>query len=524
MENQPHPMTTTDPQDHAATDASPSQSLPPGWVETTLGEVVQEKTPQRVPKADEVFFYIDITSVDRTTKKVVAPQQLDGKDAPSRARKEVFAGDVIVSMTRPNLNAVAKIEDALSGQIASTGFDILRPIGVSSDWIFNFVRSPDFVNEVSDMVQGALYPAVKSEELRSIPLALPPLPEQKRIADKLDALLDRVEAARERLERVPKLLKTFRQSVLSAAVSGELTRDWRGGEDMEWEEKALEKIAPDITYGYTASSTNKAIGPKMLRITDIQHDSVNWETVPFCEIGHLERQKYLLKSGDLVFARTGATVGKSFLIRGNIPESIYASYLIRVRPSNPKDSLYLKYFFQSLKYWNQILDMSAGIGQPNVNGSKLKSLLVPIPPVPEQAEIVRRVEALFALTDRVEARYTAGLAAFERLTPALLQKAFRGELVPQDPADEPASVLLERIRAARAAGGDKPKRGRGAGKTKATAGAEAQGTGTGRRGRPKKGLTEAEAVAALQARKAAREAQFEAAPEGSRMPDLFGEG
>jgi type I restriction enzyme S subunit len=203
-----------------------SGSLPQGWVETTIGAVTTSPA-QRQPNVDETFFYIDISSIDRDTKRIENPQQLIGKDAPSRARKVIAAGDVLVSMTRPNLNAVALVPGELDGQIASTGFDVLRPNGVDPRWLFYIVRSADFVAAMTDLVQGALYPAVKSSDVRSYRIQLPPFAEQQRIADTLDRLLARVDASRARLARVPALLKRFRQAVLAAAVAGRLTEDWR---------------------------------------------------------------------------------------------------------------------------------------------------------------------------------------------------------------------------------------------------------------------------------------------------------
>lgn len=140
-----------------------------------------------------------------------------------------------------------------------------------------------------------------------------------------------------------------------------------------WVSPQLDEIATDINYGYTASSTSENIGPKMLRITDIQDNKVDWNSVPFCKIEDNQKDKYLLCNGDLVFARTGATVGKSFLINEDISNTVFASYLIRVRCNKKISSHYLSYFFRSPTYWSQITEFSAGIGQPNVNGSKLKN-------------------------------------------------------------------------------------------------------------------------------------------------------
>lgn len=178
--------------------------------------------------------------------------------------------------------------------------------------------------------------------------------------------------------------------------AGKLPEGWAGPQ--------LDEIATDINYGYTASSTSENIGPKMLRITDIQDNKVDWNSVPFCKIEDNQKYKYLLCNGDLVFARTGATVGKSFLINENISNTVFASYLIRVRCNKKISSHYLSYFFRSPTYWSQITEFSAGIGQPNVNGSKLKKLNLPLASVYEQKNIVEKLDLLLAQVDSTKAR------------------------------------------------------------------------------------------------------------------------
>lgn len=440
--------------------------LPEGWALTSIGDVTG-KADQRIPEATETFIYLDIGSISRDAKEVVSPAEILGKNAPSRARQVVKTDDVLVSMTRPNLNAVAMVPRALNDAIASTGFDVLRSTGVESRWIFSAVRSPDFVQAMSELVQGALYPAVRPRDIRGHEIPLPPLAEQKRIADKLDALLARVDAARARLDRVPALLKRFRQSVLAAATSGELTEDWRelarfsrdGGNDV-WEEVKLLDVAENLSYGSSAKSEKSGKVP-VLRMGNIQGGKLDWNDLVFTSNSD-EIEKYRLEAGDFLFNRTNSPelVGKTAVFDGG-REAIHAGYLIRVRCSRRLLPEFLNYWFCS-KYgrdwcWQVKTD---GVSQSNINAKKLAAFRFRLPGNEEQAEIVRRVEALFTLADKVQAQYTAARARIDRLTPALLAKAFRGELVPQDPDDEPASVLLDRIRAERAAAPEPARRGR----------------------------------------------------------------
>ncbi|MCX6678611.1 MAG: restriction endonuclease subunit S [Methanothrix sp.] len=175
-----------------------------------------------------------------------------------------------------------------------------------------------------------------------------------------------------------------------------------------WTHIPVEAISNSIQYGHTAKACDSKVGPKFLRITDIQESNVIWKNVPYCEINEIDKTKYLLQSGDIVFARTGATVGKSYLIRDNVPsDAIFASYLIRIKLSTSINPKFVYDFFQSQLYWDQINNSSVGIGQPNVNGKKLGKIMLLLAPLPEQRRIVARIEELFSRLD-------AGVEALQR--------------------------------------------------------------------------------------------------------------
>lgn len=217
----------------------------------------------------------------------------------------------------------------------------------------------------------------------------------------------------------------------------------------EWIWTNVGEISKIIHYGYTASSTDVPTGTKMLRITDIQSNIVNWETVPFCEIEPKDKEKCLLTDGDLVFARTGATVGKSFLIRGKIPEAVFASYLIRIILSNHIDKDYVYDFFQSHAYWLQINEGQIGTGQPNVNSQILSKIVLPLPPLPEQRLIVARVDPLLDHVKKAKESLDKIPLIMKRFRQAVLKKAFSGELTAewreQQEDLEPAADLLKHI-------------------------------------------------------------------------------
>ena len=221
----------------------------------------------------------------------------------------------------------------------------------------------------------------------------------------------------------------------------------------KWEVKRLGELSSAIQYGYTAKATTERLGPKLLRITDIQNDDVDWDQVPFCEISAKEIEKYRLGKNDLLFARTGATVGKSYLIFGSIPESVFASYLIRVRLLDDVYPKYVAYFFRSGDYWRQITENQAGIGQPNVNGTKLAQIKIPVAPLKQQKLIVAEIEKQFSRLDEAVGNLRRVKANLKRYKAAVLKAAVEGNLTEdwrkQHPYVEPASKLLDRILAAR---------------------------------------------------------------------------
>ncbi|MBI2059417.1 MAG: restriction endonuclease subunit S [Nitrospirae bacterium] len=223
-----------------------------------------------------------------------------------------------------------------------------------------------------------------------------------------------------------------------------------------WKRVRVKDVAPLVQYGYTASAIQGRDGPRFLRITDIQDGKVIWSSVPSCSISKTDFQKYRLLPGDIVFARTGATTGKSYLI-GECPPSVFASYLIRVRLSPEVSPRYLYAYFQSPDYWTQIETGKRGIGQPNVNGQTLGKITFPLAPANEQVQIVAEIEKQFTRLD-------AGVAALKRVQEnlkryraAVLKAACEGKLVPTEAElarkegrpFESGAQLLERILTAR---------------------------------------------------------------------------
>ena len=250
-------------------------------------------------------------------------------------------------------------------------------------------------------------------------------------------LLERIRAEKERLIQEGKIKRSKK-----SASDDEIEAPFEIPESWEW--TTIGEIALSILYGVSESAKDSG-NYKLLRITDIQNNKVNWDSVPFTNYDENKAQPYLLQDGDILFARTGATVGKSYLVEGLIQPSIYASYLIRVQTSSLILPSYIKFYFESGYYWEQISLSSVGIGQPNVNGTTLAALSIPIPPYKEQLRIASAVERWFTLIDELESNEGDLLKAIDKAKSKILDLAIHGKLVPQDPIDEPAIELLKRI-------------------------------------------------------------------------------
>lgn len=205
---------------------------------------------------------------------------------------------------------------------------------------------------------------------------------------------------------------------------------------IEWKTKSLEELSERIDYGHTASADTAVVGPKFLRITDIQNGDVNWDTVPYCPATPDEIDKYRLCDGDIVFARTGNTTGKSFLLKQPPKDSVFASYLIRVRPSRGVDARFLAHFFDTPNYWSQIKKNAQGAGQPGVNASRLKTLEIPVPPLSDQ----KRIADILDKADAIRRKRQEAVAIVES---ELLRSAFREQL--GDPRTNPKCWPIEQL-------------------------------------------------------------------------------
>jgi type I restriction enzyme S subunit len=374
---------------------------------------------------------------------------------------------------------------------------------------------PAYLKLVNDNTSAITVKHLSSATVQELPLPLPPRAEQDRVASKIDELFSRIDEGERALKRVEKLVERYRQSVLKAAVTGELTRDWRAarkraGEPAEsgaallarilkarraaweaaelaklkakgkppiddhWKQKYKEPEPPNTTdlpelpegwvwtsigemksfslYGPRFSSEDYAVdGYSILRTSDISASGrVNLATTPKLHLSREEYEKYKVEQGDLLVTRTGS-LGTLALYDDDV-EANPGAYLIQFRiPAPSTTRWYLFHFLRSPTGQRNLLEGGAGVGRPNLNAPHIESIPVPLPPLEEQSEIIQRIDEVTVLCEKRYADCLHASRSSAALRQSILKAAFSGQLVPQDPKDEPASKLLERIAAERAA-------------------------------------------------------------------------
>ena len=279
-------------------------------------------------------------------------------------------------------------------------------------------------------------------------------------------LLERIKTEKAKLVKAGKIKKDKNPSEIVTGSDGAVYEKFKDGtvkdisDDIPfeipegWAWVRWKDISLSVQYGYNAPARQTG-RIKMVRITDIQDNRIVWDSVPYCQIEEASIDKYLLAAGDILFARTGGTVGKSHLVT-SIPEAaVYAGYLVRTRCSDSILPQYAKVFLESDFYWQQLRAGIVATAQPNFNGEKLSSMLLSLPPIAEQKRIVAKIEKLMPLVEEYgkmeETRIQLDADLPITLEKSILQEAILGKLVPQDPNDEPASELLKRIAAERKA-------------------------------------------------------------------------
>lgn len=444
--------------------------LPQKWTEASLSDLVEFNPKHDRSRISETISFVPMPAVSAETGAI--------ENAFDRRLSEVWKSfthfaenDVIFAKITPCMeNGKSAVARGLTNGLAcgSTEFHVLRSNGaVLPEYLWRFLRQKSFRRSAEAAMTGAVgQRRVPADYLKASKLPLPPLTEQRRIVSKLDALTARTARARAELDRIPALTARYKQAVLAKAFSGELTRDWRkvsGTELSAWGQRRVGELAFDIRYGTAARCSFSPSQTPVLRIPNITDGRIDTTDLKHATFKASEQAKLALQAGDMLVIRSNGSVslvGRAAVVTKDVEGFLYAGYLIRLRLDQDRvNPDYLQRAFSEPAVRREIESFAKSTsGVNNINSEQLRSLVIPMAPLIEQAEIVRCIDRTFAEIDRLTAEAAAARCLLDRLDQAVLAKAFRGELAPQDPADESASALLDRISAERTI--TKARRGR----------------------------------------------------------------
>lgn len=469
--------------------------LPKGWEITTLGEICSKPQYGWTSKAGKSGTVRYLRTTDISSGKIdwdTVPFCVEMPDVPEKYK--VQKDDILVSRAG-SVGISYKIKEVPFYAVFASYLIRFKPLdGIEPGFVENYLKSETYWRSISECTAGIAIPNVNASKLAELEIPLPPLPEQRRIVAKLEKLLHKVDASKERLDKIPAILKRFRQSVLAAACSGRLTEDWReknsphpslratlsqrergtdvlplplgeGRGEGEGLPEGWKYVLSDKLFSFVTSGSRgwakyySDEGALFVRIGNLDHGSISLDLQSIQRVKPpkgAEGTRTRIQENDILISIT-ADVGMIALTPPDVEEAYINQHIALARPVEGYSTKYLAWYLASSEGGlRQFQELQRGATKVGLGLDDIKNVWVPLPPLPEQQEIVRRVEALFKKADEIEARYKKAKGFVDRLTQSILAKAFRGELVPQDPNDEPAAVLLDRIKAER--GKQEPKK------------------------------------------------------------------
>ena len=402
-----------------------------------LATVNDEALPETTDASTEIT-YVDIGNVD-SVEGITGTEEMVFEHAPSRARRIVREGDVIISTVRTYLRAIARIEPTDANLIVSTGFAVIRPRDLDDGFGAYALSAPYFVEGVVAHSVGVSYPAINASELVCLDVAYPSLAEQRAIAAFLDRETAKIDTLVDRKERLIELLREKCTALITRAVTRGLEPDapmkdsgvdWLGEIPAHWEVKRLKYLLREpLQYGANEPSSHiDSDSPRYVRITDIYEDGTLRDDT-FRSIPNEIAEPYLLADGDLLFARSGATVGKTFRYDPSWGIAAYAGYLIRARfDERLATPAFAEYFTRSQSYADWILSNLIQSTIQNVSAERYANLVVPKPPVPEQRAIAASIDRETAKLDGLIAKVREAIDRLRELRTALISAAVTGRI------------------------------------------------------------------------------------------------
>jgi type I restriction enzyme S subunit len=465
--------------------------LPAGWIVDHLANLIQPRGEKVSPSDFPESKFIGMDNIESQTTKILG--SVPAHTMKSNASR-FYEGDVLYGRLRPYLN---KVTLANFNGLASAEFIIFpnTPL-LKSSYLKYRLNAADFVNFASHLNEGDR-PRVSFDQLGIFKLLLPPLAEQHRIVEKIEELFSDLDDGIASLKKAQQQLKVYRQAVLKWAFEGKLTAQWREEQQQqgklesaetlleqikaerdrryqgkyqeplmpqlssppqvpeEWSLVTLDQLSLLITSGSRGwAKYYSDSGDFFIRAQDINTDSLRLDQVAYVNPPKgSEGQRTSVQLGDLLITITGANVTKSALVNIDLKKAAYVNQHVGlVRLSKLVNPKFVYYWIVSPENGRAQLTKSAyGAGKPGLNLTNLKEVIVVLPSLQEQFQIVEEIESRLSICDSLEATIADNLDRAEALRQSILKQAFEGKLVPQDPNDEPASVLLERIRISNAA-------------------------------------------------------------------------
>ncbi len=402
----------------------------------------------------EFFKYIDIDSINNKNQVVSEPKIVETEKAPSRASRMLHPGDTVFSMVRPYLKNIAYIDDSIADSIASTGFYICTPRkNVLAKYNYYMMISPYVVDGLNAFMKGDNSPSIRKEDLEWFPYPIPPLPEQQRIVDRIESLFAKLDEAKEKAQAVVDRFEGIKQSFLYQSFSGNITKKWRKKnrikKDQTWELKNLQSVCSmKITDGTHKTPTycEAEIGIPFISAKDVTSGVICWDNIKYIipEL-HDELYERLAPQVDDVLLAKNGTTGVAAIVEEEKIFDLYVTLAV-LRPN--KDIIEPRYLLNVVNSpicKRQFDDHLTGIGVPNLHLRDIKEVLIPLPSLEEQKEIVRVVDSMSKKWSETQTAAEMVLGQINTMKKSVLARAFRGKLGTNDPTDESAEEMLKSL-------------------------------------------------------------------------------
>ena len=418
-----------------------SALLPAGWAWATLGEVSRKPQYGWTTKANadgrgvRLLRTTDITSGTIDWSRVPACTT-----EPDDMAKYLLAADDIVVSRAGSVGASIRIKSPPPPSVFASYLIRLRPVGIEPAYMGWFLQSERYWRQIRDAAAGIALLNVNAKKLSAISMPVPPLNEQRRIVAAIEEHLSRLDAADASLVTAERRTRLFRDSVLEEALTNGAPR------------AAIGTIASltDGPFGSNLKTSHYvAEGPRVVRLQNIGDGVFHDERAHITREHFLALVKHSVVSGDVIVASLGDEAPRACLVPEWLGDAIVKADCIRLRPDDGVDASYVMWALNSRPVKAQAATRIKGIGRPRLGLGGIRELEIPLPPLEDQRRIVAEVEEQLSVIDAMRASIERVQRRSRALRAAILERAFRGELVPQDPADEPAEALLARIRAGR---------------------------------------------------------------------------